>query len=243
MDKNQGISPAHQYSCYRKYCHREECFLQIMNYIYGYLKLFWIIHSFLWRKDMHFDDAVKFHGHACPGLAIGYRVANLALKELGLRASDEELVAIVENNSCAVDAIQLLCGCTFGKGNLVFKDYGKQVYTFIRRPHPEAIRIAVKWQPPPEDPETEAMWQRYAEGDRSAEVTAAVQDRKTRKMQSVLAADDSQLFEIKRIMVDMPQAARIYKSVTCAACGEKVMEPRTQLVGGMTVCIPCAEKS
>jgi len=29
---------------------------------------------------MNFDDAVKFHGHACPGLAIGYRVANLAFK-------------------------------------------------------------------------------------------------------------------------------------------------------------------
>ena len=76
---------------------------------------------------MNFDDAVKFHGHACPGLAIGYRVANLALKELGGRARDEELVAIVENNSCAVDAIQLICGCTFGKGNLIFKDFGKQV--------------------------------------------------------------------------------------------------------------------
>ena len=92
---------------------------------------------------MNFDDTIKFHGHACPGLAIGYRVASLALKELGLRARDEELVAIVENNSCAVDAIQLICGCTFGKGNFIFKDFGKQVYTFIRRPQTEAIRIDI----------------------------------------------------------------------------------------------------
>ena len=77
---------------------------------------------------MTFEDTIKFHGHACPGLALGYRVANLALKELGLRARDEELVAIVENNSCAVDAIQFICGCTFGKGNLIFKDFGKQVF-------------------------------------------------------------------------------------------------------------------
>ena len=101
---------------------------------------------------MNFEDTIKFHGHACPGLAIGYRVANLALKELGLRARDEELVAIVENNSCAVDAIQLMCGCTFGKGNLIFKDFGKQVYTFIKRQDSEAVRIAVKWEPPSEDP-------------------------------------------------------------------------------------------
>ena len=111
---------------------------------------------------MNFDNAVKFHGHACPGLAIGYRVANLALQELGVRASDEELVAIVENDSCAIDAIQLVCGCTFGKGNLIFKDFGKQVYTFIRRPNTEAIRIAVKWEPSPEDPE-EALRREYLE--------------------------------------------------------------------------------
>ena len=189
---------------------------------------------------MNFDDAVKFHGHACPGLAIGYRVADFALKELGIRASDEELVAIVENNSCAVDAIQLLCGCTFGKGNLIFNDYGKQVYTFIKRPATEALRIAVKWEPPPEDPETEIMWQRYAEGDRSPEVTAAVQDRKARKMKAILESHTAELFAVKRIPAAMPEAARIYKSVTCARCGEKVMEPRTREIDGRLLCIPCS---
>lgn len=191
---------------------------------------------------MNFDDAVQFHGHACPGLAIGFRVAILALKELGLRARDEELVAIVENNSCAVDAIQLICGCTFGKGNLFFKDYGKQVYTFIRRPDRQAVRIAVKWSPPPENSEIEAMWQRYSEGDRSPEVTAAVQNRKARKMQAVLAASDSELFKINRIMVEIPEPARIHKTVTCERCGEKVMEPRTREVNGKVVCIPCSQK-
>jgi formylmethanofuran dehydrogenase subunit E len=191
---------------------------------------------------MNFEDTIKFHGHACPGLAIGFRVANLALNELGLRARDEELVAIVENNSCAVDAIQLICGCTFGKGNLVFKDFGKQVYTFIRRPHSEAVRIAVKWKPDPEDPETELMWTRYSEGDRSSEVTAVVQDRKARKMNGILAADDTELFEIKRVEVEMPEPARIYKSLTCASCGEKVMESRIRNIEGKILCMPCTEK-
>lgn len=191
---------------------------------------------------MNFDDAVQFHGHACPGLAIGFRVANVALKKLGLRARDEELVAIVENNSCAVDAIQLICGCTFGKGNLIFKDYGKQVYTFIRRPEQEAIRIAVKWSPPPDDPATGKIWQRYSEGDRSPEVTAVVQDRKASKMRSVLAADDSELFEIKRIIVETPEPAKIYKTMTCDICGDKVMESRIREIEGKIICIPCSDK-
>jgi len=192
---------------------------------------------------MNFDDTVKFHGHACPGLAIGYRVATFALEELGLRARDEELVAIVENNSCAVDAIQFICGCTFGKGNLIFKDFGKHVYTFIRRPHPEALRIAVKWEPPADDPETEAMWKRYSEGDRSPEVSTVVQDRKTRRMKDVLEKAASELFDVKRIIPEMPEPARIFQSIVCSSCGEKVMETRTRDVGGKVVCIPCAEKS
>lgn len=191
---------------------------------------------------MTFDDVVKFHGHACPGLALGFRVASLALKEFGLRARDEELVAIVENDSCAVDAIQVVCGCTFGKGNFIFRDYGKQVYTFFKRPQAEALRIAIKWQPTPDDPETEAMWKRYSEGDRSPEVTTIVQDRKARKTQEILAADDNELFDVKRVEIEVPEPARIYKSLTCSSCGEKVMEPRTKDVNGQLLCIPCSRK-
>jgi formylmethanofuran dehydrogenase subunit E len=66
------------------------------------------------------DKVVAFHGHLCPGLLIGYRAAKAARQALGLAApsQDEELVAVVENNSCSVDAFQVLLSTTFGKGNL-----------------------------------------------------------------------------------------------------------------------------
>jgi formylmethanofuran dehydrogenase subunit E len=86
------------------------------------------------REDIPYEELIAFHGHSCPGLAIGYRMTKAALFFLGVkRAYDEELVAIVENDACGVDAVQYLSGCTFGKGNLVFKDYGKRVYTFFSR--------------------------------------------------------------------------------------------------------------
>lgn len=91
------------------------------------------------------EDAVKFHGHECGGLKWGYKVALYALEKLNFdRSSDEELVAIVENDSCAVDGIQVVTGCTFGKGNLIFKDYGKHVYTFFNRNTGKGIRISRK---------------------------------------------------------------------------------------------------
>ncbi len=53
------------------------------------------------------------------------------MKLLGTsRDKDEEMVAITENDACGVDAVQFILGCTFGKGNLHFRDYGKQAHRF-----------------------------------------------------------------------------------------------------------------
>ena len=186
-----------------------------------------------------FQKVVKFHGHACPGLAFGFRVTRLALRELGIdRAADEELVAVVENNSCAVDAIQAMAGCTFGKGNLIFNDYGKQVYTFIRRSSGQAVRLAVHWQPSPESPEVEEAWEKFLAGERAPEVMKLVKARKATKMKEILDADDRELFKISRPEISMPAPATIYQSLTCQKCGEKVMESR--IVEGL--CIACAEE-
>lgn len=51
----------------------------------------------------------------CHRMQNGMCRANMeALKSL--RAEDEEIVAIVENDACGVDDLQCVTGCTFGKG-------------------------------------------------------------------------------------------------------------------------------
>lgn len=44
------------------------------------------------------DQVRRFHGHMCPGLAIGIRAAEAALDQIGPHAEDEEVVAIVETD-------------------------------------------------------------------------------------------------------------------------------------------------
>ncbi len=188
-----------------------------------------------------FNDIIAFHGHTCPGLAIGYRVSKLALKELGARALDEELVAIVENNSCAVDAIQVMTGCTFGKGNLVFKDYGKQVYTFIKRPSGKGIRVSVIWESPKETSKEKKMWERYVKGEHSEEVIKTVHNRKAKKIKIILNERDNKLFKVIKGKMRLPEEARLYSSIRCSICGEKMMEPRARIRNGKIVCIPCFE--
>ena len=78
------------------------------------------------------EAAIAFHGHLCPGLAIGIRAAELAQCELD-NPSDDEIVAVVETDMCGVDAIQFLTGATLGKGNLIHRDYGKMAFSFFCR--------------------------------------------------------------------------------------------------------------
>ncbi len=191
----------------------------------------------------NFEEVIGFHGHSCPGLALGYRVALAALKAMNREkiSEDEELVAVVENDSCAVDAIQVVTGCTFGKGNLIFKDYGKQAYTFLKRPSGKGIRISIDFVPPAETAREKALWRRYGRGDRSAVVVKSVHDRKAKKTKAILEAPDRALLKITRVKVPLPPEARIYQSLTCGMCGEKMAEPRARVRGGNVVCIPCFE--
>ncbi|MCX7792849.1 MAG: FmdE family protein [Thermodesulfovibrionales bacterium] len=188
-----------------------------------------------------YDDVVKFHGHSCPGLALGYRVGLRALKELGLEqgSSDEEIVAIVENDSCAVDAIQVITGCTFGKGNLIFNDYGKQVYTIVKRPSGEGVRISIDYIPPEESAEEREAWRRYSEGDRSEDVLKIVHSRKAKKLAAILDATDEEIMKLTKVKIELPKEAKIYRSVRCEVCGEKVAEPKARLKEGRILCIPC----
>ena len=170
---------------------------------------------------MKYSEVVRFHGHECPGLAIGYRMALAGLEALtSTRSEDEELVAIVENDSCGVDALQCLTGCTFGKGNLVFRDYGKQVYTIYSRNSGKGVRVRFNGDGLPDeirnDRKTYAEW--------------------------ILSSPAHNLLELKPVDIEEPRPAKIRNSLSCDACGESVMETRIRDLGGKCVCIPCFEK-
>lgn len=192
-----------------------------------------------------FEEVISFHGHSCPGLALGYRVALAALRVMEMEniSEDEELVAMVENDSCAVDAIQVVTGCTFGKGNLIFKDYGKQAYTFVKRPSGNAIRISIDFTAPEETEKEKELWRRYSQGDRSEEVVRAVHNRKAKKTKAILEAPESALLKITKVKIPLPQEARIYQSLSCGMCGEKTAEPKARVKNGKIVCIPCFERT
>jgi formylmethanofuran dehydrogenase subunit E len=189
--------------------------------------------------DIDLREAIQFHGHLCPGFALGYRVAKAALRELKAeRPQDEELVAIVENDSCAADAIQFVTGATFGKGNLIFRDYGKHVYTFYNRRSGRGIRISEDYRGFEEDSRFPGLKKRQDAGE---DVFRELQAYKMEKAAAILKADEKELFTMISITAPPPSHARIRGSVRCAVCGEKFMESRGRVKNGAIVCIPCFE--
>jgi formylmethanofuran dehydrogenase subunit E len=184
-------------------------------------------------------ETVQFHGHLCPGLALGFRVAKAALRELKAeRPEDEELVAIIENDSCAADAIQFITGCTFGKGNLIFRDYGKHVYTFFNRRTGRGIRISEDYRGFEDDGRYSVLKKRQKAGE---DVSVEMQVFKMEKAAAILKADENEILVFTEATSQAPQEAKIHGSVRCAACGEKLMESRSRVKNGEIVCIPCFE--
>lgn len=187
------------------------------------------------------DQLVEFHGHMCPGLAMGVNAARIALAEIGPHAADEEVVAVTETDMCGVDAVQFMTGCTFGKGNLIHEDWGKNAFTFFRRSDGRAIRVVARPDAFTRDPERTELFAKL----RAGEATDADRERFTElqwsQSRQVLAMEPEELYEIKRFMGVPPPRARIHETVLCADCGEGVMATRIRDVDGEQLCAPCAE--
>jgi len=164
----------------------------------------------------YWNKAKMFHGHECPGLAIGVKACQAAIDIMGINPSqDEELVCITENDACGVDAIQALLGCTFGKGNLIHKPRGKQAFTFINRRTDEAVRFYLKAQ---NNGMERSVYQEY-----------------------ILNADIYDLFEYKTVEITTPDSARLFSSITCEKCSESAAENKIRIQEGKLVCLDCYE--
>ncbi|WP_341860282.1 FmdE family protein [Desulfohalovibrio reitneri] len=181
---------------------------------------------------------IDFHGHSCPGLTIGVRAAEMALRDLG-HASESDLVAVVETDMCGVDAIQFLTGCTFGKGNLVHRDYGKMAFSFYDRSSGKGVRLLLHPEAQGEmGAEMRDLMGKSARGEASEVDRTRLDELREAVQRRYMELPLEVLFEAKDAPPP-PSPARILETLTCAACGEGVMESRSRRMGGETLCIPC----
>ncbi len=191
--------------------------------------------------------AGELHGHFCPYLALGVRAGHAALRSLGVEQNlgMEQVVAIVETNSCFSDGVQMVTGCTFGNNGLIYRDLGKTAVTVARR-NGAAVRVALKteYQDSFADryPEANALFQKIVVNHEEA--TQAEQE----KMMQLWAESsfgqlelpEEEVFNVTHGEIEVPAFAPIFASVKCSICGENIMETKARIRNGEAICIACA---
>ena len=164
----------------------------------------------LWEK------CVDFLGHHCGGLRIGYAAAEYAMKLLNIGFSDnEQVVCISENDACGVDAIQVMLGCSIGKGNLLFHMRGKQAFSFFNRKTGKSVRLMLK--PKPERMTREESFAYYQ------------------------SCEPKDMFDVTDVKIRLPGKARLFDSYICECCGESTGANWIRLAGGKRLCLDCYE--
>jgi formylmethanofuran dehydrogenase subunit E len=204
-------------------------------------------------RDNDLESLLRYaeilHGHLCPYVGLGVKAGQYAMAQLNRNNNGmEEIVAIVECNNCFTDGIQIVTGCTFGNNALIFKDWGKTAVTVARREDGAALRLAVR-----ADYHERMMGNYPGAGPLFQKIVVQRQGTEAEKHQfhhlweeisaQELSVPVEDQFIIQELKIELPEYARIFASVTCAVCGEKVMEPRVRLQEGKPICLPCLGES
>jgi formylmethanofuran dehydrogenase subunit E len=188
-----------------------------------------------------FSKCAAFHGHICPGLSLGYVAGKAALNWIKeTHAPDEEVVAIVENDSCFVDAIQVLTGCTFGKGNFIYKDYGKMALTLLSRRTNSGVRLSLLPGAFSPDDKQMALRQKVMQGQADETEKKLFQEFHRQRSRNIVESPVEKLFTVNPIEGNIPDKARIAHSEPCARCGEPTMVTKLVEVNGGRICRGCA---
>jgi len=194
-------------------------------------------------KTEDFQKCVDFHGHICPGLVTGYRASKAGLDWLKEnRAEDEEVVAIVETDACSADAVQVLTGCTFGKGNFVYRDYGKMAFTFFSRKSGKGVRIVSKPHGLKPGSRHQELMGKIRKDEASPAEREEFRELHLNRAREVFQVPLEILFDVKEVYVPLPEKARVESSKPCAQCGESTMPSKMTDREGRLLCRACINK-
>lgn len=167
-------------------------------------------------KDIHtlFLESGKFHGHYCPGLAIGVRAAYEALSILALEDNTcKDFFCVYENSACYLDGIQTITGCTAGKNTLLAHLTGRTAFSFFRTDTNESIRLYY--------------------------LSPAISGTKEDKIEFILTAPLEEVFRTEKPGYHVPERSPRMPEKICSRCGESVSAGFISYIDEEPVCSEC----
>ncbi|HEY7269915.1 MAG TPA: molybdopterin-guanine dinucleotide biosynthesis protein B [Dehalococcoidia bacterium] len=174
-------------------------------------------------------EAVRQHGHLCPGQVLGVRMAIRGLADLGLGAPPppKRVIAVVETDRCAADAVGSVSGCSLGRRTLKHFDFGKMAASFLDTATGAAVRVVA----------------RDDSRERVPAYVSGIEDPHHAQLAAYQLMPDEELLTVQPIRMELTEAdmpGRPRGRIACGRCGEGVTDSRQVLVDGEAVCRACA---
>ncbi len=175
-------------------------------------------------------EAVKVHGHLCPGQVLGVRMAMYGMEKIGIHdpkgRDKNKLYLLVEIDRCITDALQSVTGCSLGHRTMKFMDFGKMAATFVNLKTGMAIRVVAK-------EEAREKAKNYFPG---------IKDKHKRQLEAYKIMSDEELFYHELVSLTIPEQDMPgvpLRRVRCEECGEYVQDMREVYRNGKIMCKPC----
>lgn len=181
------------------------------------------------RVEGCLEATAALHRHLCPRQVLGVRMALYAGELLGIELprTDQRVFAFVETDGCFADSVSVATGCWLGYRTLRLVDHGKVAATLTDKTTGCSVRV---W------PHPEARV-------RAFDHAADARDRWHAQLRGYQVMPAADLLCAARVTLEIDLRAlrsRPGTRVTCAECGEEVINERELVRGGSPLCRGCA---
>jgi formylmethanofuran dehydrogenase subunit E len=173
--------------------------------------------------------SAALHHHLCPRQVLGVRMGLAGSRWLGLTVpqTDKRLLTIVETDGCVIDGLAIATGCRVGRRTMRVLDFGKVAATFVDTQTGQAVRVApcvsARQRAIDYAPEAKSRWEAYLLGYQRMPEEA--------------------LLHLQPIILTVSLEKLLSKEghrVSCASCGEEIINQREVIQNGQTLCRACA---
>lgn len=178
------------------------------------------------------EQTVDFHGHTCPEIALGFRLAQIIARELGIKPTmDSELLIMAERGSCALDALQVINHATFGNGALRVEESGKHIYHAQYTNTGQVLRLSIRLP----------ILEQIAAVHR-LDSARARQNKTLETIQLILSCEEDAFCQFSHYAGNLSPAFLSASSwITCAKCQDPLMEEYAISQADRYFCVSCAD--
>ncbi|KZX10644.1 FmdE family protein [Methanobrevibacter filiformis] len=174
------------------------------------------------------DKVKAFHGHLCGGIVIGTKLSMYALRTLGMElgSDSKDLLVFTEIDKCMSDAVQVVTGCTLGKGTLKSMNYGKFATTFYQISTGRGIRV------------TDVDANKIDGNDKK--------ESKEELIERFINTPEDKLFKIQNVEIRLDKImvpGKNREKEFCSVCKEVIKDGKHILRNGEVICKSCGEES